>query len=152
MTAPAFTLGLSGVLYRNTGSYASPTWVAIGDVDDLDMTFETDEADATTRGGGGDELVMPAISKKTVEFGMKYDKNDAQWQALQTAYFARSTIEFLVADATVAQSPTPVAAGLRATFCITKFGRSEKLKEVMSTAVTLRPTPSANNPAWVTGM
>jgi hypothetical protein len=33
---------------------------------------------------------------------------------------------------------------------VTKFGRKEELKGVMTTPVTLRPGPSANNPTWFT--
>lgn len=143
----SYVLGLSGVLHRNTGTYGSPVWVAIGAIGDLDMPIEAEEADATTRNSGGFEQVLASIKKASIEFDMKYDTTDTNWSALLTAFMAGTPIEFLALDGPVA---TTGSQGLRVTCVVTKHGRSEKLKDVMATSVTLRPTMAAHAPAWFT--
>jgi len=49
----ALRLGLDARLYRNTGSYASPTWNFVQNVKDLTLNLEVGEADVSTRGTGG---------------------------------------------------------------------------------------------------
>jgi hypothetical protein len=142
-----YTLGLNGNAYYNSGSYASPVWVLIPSVGDLDNAFEWDEADASSRAGEGEEWSMPALSKKTVDFDLKYDPTDTAWTYLQTASVARSAVEFLILDGLEATTGTQ---GPRVTCSIFKFGRTEKLKEVMGTPISLKPCPAAHPFAWFT--
>ena len=46
-------LGMEAKLYRNTGTYAAPTWVELTNVKDLTLNLEAGEADVTTRGNAG---------------------------------------------------------------------------------------------------
>ena len=46
-------LGMEAKLYRNTGTYALPTWVELTNVKDLTLNLEAGEADVTTRGNAG---------------------------------------------------------------------------------------------------
>ena len=48
-------LGLDAKLYRNTGTFAAPTWDIIGNVKDLTLNLETGEADVSTRANKGAE-------------------------------------------------------------------------------------------------
>ena len=43
-------IGLEAKLYRNTGTYESPSWSEMTNVRDLTLNVEKGEADVTTRG------------------------------------------------------------------------------------------------------
>lgn len=140
-------LGLQGKLYRNTGTYASPTWVEITNVRNLTLSVEKGEADLSVRGGNGWETIVATLKKGSIEFDMVYDTEDTNFTALQTAFFSDAQIEFAVMDGPIA---TTGSQGLRASCEILKFGRNEPLTEGMTTPVMIKPGYSANAPAWYT--
>jgi hypothetical protein len=144
----AYKIGFEGILYRNTGSYGSPTWDAIPNVKDVELTMEREEADTSNRAGGGWETILPGLKKATIEGEMNYDPADTDWVAMQAACYAGTLIEYGMADAAIASAGTQY---FRAHCYITKFGRRESLREAMTTPFTLRPGfTSSANPAWVT--
>ena len=49
----AVKLGLDAKLFRNTGTFATPTWNEITNVRDVTLNLEAGEADVTTRGNNG---------------------------------------------------------------------------------------------------
>ncbi|GAB4138374.1 MAG: hypothetical protein Tsb009_06550 [Planctomycetaceae bacterium] len=55
-------LGMEAKLYRNTGTYALPTWVEMINVKDLTLNLEAGEADVTTRGNAGWRATIAARS------------------------------------------------------------------------------------------
>jgi hypothetical protein len=140
-------LGLDGRLYRNTGTYASPTWNEVKNVRDLSISLEAGEASVTTRGNNGWEAVLGTLKKASVEFQMVWDSGDADVQAFRDAFLDRDTIECAVMDGDIAESGTE---GLRATFVVLKFARSEALEEGMLIDVSIKPAYSANAPEWMT--
>ncbi len=150
----SITLSLKGNSYYNTGTYSSPVWVLIDQVGDVDIPIEFDEADATNRASGGWEQVLFSLAKSTVDLDVKYNPSNTAWQFLQTTAFARNAVEYAFMDGPIANTGQQ---GLRGVFGIGKWGVTQKLKEVMATPVTLRPTiPTlagatfTANPAWFT--
>ncbi len=140
-------LGMNAVLYRNTGTYGSPVWSVMGDVKDVTLDLETDEADVTVRGNNGWKATQPTLRSATIEFEMVWDPSNAGFTAIQTAFLAGSSIEFLALDQPVA---TTGAQGLRATMAVSKFSREEPLADAIKVKVTLKVTYSANAPSWWT--
>ena len=55
-------LGMEAKLYRNTGTYATPTWVEMLNVKDLTLNLEASEADVTTRGNAGWRATIAALT------------------------------------------------------------------------------------------
>lgn len=140
-------LGMEAKLYRNTGSYAAPTWVEMTNVKDLTLNLEASEADVTTRGNAGWRATIAALKDGSIEFEMVWDPTDAGFTAIQDAYFNNTTVEFGVMDGDIVSSGTQ---GLRATMSITKLTRSEPLEQAITVSVTAKPTYSANAPEWMT--
>lgn len=138
-------LGLDAKLYHNTGTYGTPTWDEIGNVKDLVMSIEKGTADVTTRTNSGWRAKIGTLKEATIEFQMVYDTDDADFEVLQTAFFANTLIEFAVMDGAIA---TTGQEGLRATMDITSFGRDEQLEQALMVPVKLEPSYSANAPAW----
>ncbi|NLE37428.1 MAG: hypothetical protein GX621_05320 [Pirellulaceae bacterium] len=140
-------LGLDAKLYRNSGTYETPSWVEMTNVKDLTLNLESGEADVTTRGNNGWRATVATLKDGSIEFEMIWDTEDAGFTAIKSAWFGNTSIEFAVMDGgiTVAGSQ-----GLRATFSITKFSRSEPLEEALSVSVTAKPTYAENAPEWMT--
>jgi hypothetical protein len=145
MTVP---IGFQCKLYRNTGTYASPTWTEITNVKDLEVPFAFSEADVSTRSGGGWREKMAGLLDAPVTFGMVYDPADTVYTALRTAAFARTTVEFAIADGAIATVGTHY---LRARCQILGFTFNQPLEEGAMTDVSLFPTRNSDGaPAFVT--
>lgn len=139
--------GIDGKLYRNSGSYGTPTWVEVTNCKDLSTDIDFAEFDVTTRGNAGWEAVVAALIKSGVEFEMVDDTADASYTAINTAALARTSIEFAVMNAGILVAGSQ---GLRATMAILKWARSEKNTEAQMRSVMIKPTYSANAPSWMT--
>ena len=140
-------LGMEAKLYRNTGTYAAPTWVEMTNVKDVTLNLEAGEADVTTRGNAGWRATIAALKDGSIEFEMVWDTADADFTAIQQAFFGNTDLEFAVMDGDVASSGSQ---GLRATMAITNFSRSEALEEAIGVSVTAKPTYADNPPEWMT--
>lgn len=140
-------LGLDGRLYRNTGTFASPTWDEVKNVRDLSLNLEAGEASMTTRANAGWEAVLASLKKASIEFQMVWDSADTDVTAFRDAFLNRSTIECAVMDGDIAVAGNQ---GLRATMAVLKFARSEALEEGMLIDITIKPAYAANAPSWHT--
>lgn len=139
-------LGMNAKLYRNTGSYASPTWVEITNVRDLTLNLTKAEADLTTRANEGWRAMAGTLKEGSVEFEMIWDPTDDGFEAIKDAWFGDTTIELAVMDKAIDESG---AQGLRATMSVISFSRSEPLEEGMTVSVTVKPTYAENAPEWL---
>lgn len=144
----AHVLSQNAKFYRNTGTYATPTWDLIGNVKDLTLSLEKDETDVTTRASGGWKEFVDGMKDATIEFGMLWDTGDADFTAIKDAFTGNTSIEVLVLDGLVA---TAGSQGLRVTCMVKSFTRNENLGEALMVDVSLRPVKNSNAaPAWYT--
>lgn len=143
MAAPtAPILGFQGKLYRNSGSYASPTWANIQNVGDVKCTLEADEAEVNLRAGNGYKLAVRGLVKASWEWTSIYDPADTDQSALLSAFDAGTGVEFLILDQAVA---TAGSYGFRAWCMITKFARQEELSKAMMVDISITPTYRTTN-------
>ena len=155
----AVRLGMKGFLYRNTGDYDSPSWVAVNNVRDLTLSLEKGEADVTTRSNDGWRATLGTLKDASIEFQMVWDTADAAFAAIQEAWFQDATIEFAILDGplpgadngNLPETPqnAPQPQGLRATCSVMTFSRSENLEEAMMTDVAIKPTYAEHPPEWM---
>ena len=94
---------------------------------------------------GGFALADIALRDASIEFEMPLDPDDTGYQAIETAFFARSVIGLAVMSGGVT---TAKSRGLVADCKITKFDREESLEDAMQIKVTAKPTHSATPPQW----
>lgn len=147
-------MGFDCKLYRNTGSYGSPTWDLMPNVMDANVTMEMDEADASIRGAsGGAKLTVAALMGVTIEWSMVWDTADADLLALRTAAFARTAVEFLALDQTTTGGVSPFGQGPRAICQLFGFSRPEPINGIATFPVVAKPTYDATNGGvtWFTG-
>jgi hypothetical protein len=142
----AVKLGLDAKLYRNTGSFASPTWNEVINVKDLTLNLEAGEADVTTRGNNGWRATVATLKDGSIEFEMVWDTEDMDFAAIRDTFLNRAAMEFAVMDGGIAVAGSQ---GLRATCMVTNFSRNESLEEAITVSVTVKPTYSVNAPIWM---
>lgn len=141
-------LGINCKLYRNTGTYGSPTWNEIDGVQDVSINMDSETGEATTRATGGWKQYASTVRDAGIEFEMPYDTADADMVALRDAFLTSgTTIELAAADGAIATTGTQY---LRGTWCVTGFSLSEPLSDIRKVSISLKPGISANNMAWVT--
>lgn len=140
-------LGMDAKLYRNLGSYETPTWAEVKNVKDVTLNLEAGEADVTTRGNAGWRANIATLKDASLEFEMVWDTDDDDFSAIRQAFLSSGAVEFAVMDGDI---ETEGSQGLRATMAITGFSRSEPLEEAISVSVTAKPTYADNPPEWMT--
>lgn len=141
----AHVLGLAAKLYRNTGTYASPTWTEITNVKDVTVTMEKGEADVTTRAADGWVQTAATLKNMTIEFQMVWNPGDAGFEAIKDAFMDNTAVELLALDGA---SDDVGAQGPRASCDVFSFTRGEPLAEALTVDVTCKPTLSDNAPEW----
>lgn len=148
MALDTYPLGLSAKLYRNTGTYGSPTWNEIDQVKDVTLTMTNNEADVTTRAGGGFVLTLPTTTAIEVSFQMLSKTGDQDLDAIRTAFFAKTDLEFAVMSGPVTDTDS---RGVRFTGRVYSFTRNEAIGDAQLFDVTIKPAPATNAPAWFSG-
>ena len=134
----AIVLGLDAKLLRGTAGTAGATEVK--NIKDLTLNLEAGNADVTTRAANGWKLSVTTLKEASLEFGLLYDTEDADFTAFQDAYFANTPLALFVTDGD--------GHGLDADWVITGFSIEQPLEEAMSVSVTAKPTISARAPSW----
>lgn len=134
-------LGLDAVLYRGPAGTQGSTEVS--NVKDLTLNLESGEADVTNRATKGWKASIATLKEASLEFGMLYDTEDADFIAFQDAYFSNTPLALFVSDGN--------GTGLDADFSITGFTVNQNLEEAMTVSVKSKPTASTRAPQWVTG-
>ena len=142
----AIKLGMEAKLYRNTGSYATPTWVEMINVKDVTLNLEAGEADVTTRGNNGWRATVATLKDGSIEFEMVWDTADDDFAVIRDTFLNRGAVELAVMDGDIL---TPGSQGLRALCMVTNFSRTEALEEAITVSVTVKPTFSLTPPTWV---
>lgn len=147
-------LGLACKLYyQTTGTRAAwpvagppPNLALIGNVRDLTLNLSTGEADVTTRGNNGWKAMAATLTDGSAEFEMVWNPGDTAFDAIQAAFFAKTSLAFAILDGL---SNVDGSTGLWADFIITNFSREEALEEAVKAKVTIKPAFSDVAPEWV---
>ena len=134
----AIVLGLNAKLLR--GAAGSTAATEVKNVKDLTLNLESGEADVTTRATGGWRASAATLKEASLEFGILYDTEDADFQAFQEAYFGNTPLSLFITDGS--------GGGLDADWSITGFTVEQPLEEAVSVSVTAKPTASTRAPEW----
>lgn len=137
-------IGQEFYMYFNAGSYASPTWTLVENCRDLDWPAEAAGVDMSTRLSAYEKQQAGMLSCP-INWQMLHDQSDTDFTTIQTAFLARTTKEFAIADGPIATTGT--AYFRTALAAITKFSRSEPLKDAVTVDVSIFPAPDTNAPA-----
>lgn len=149
-TAPDDVLiGIDATLYRNSGTYGSPTWVEICIIGDLTLNLEKSEATISMRCSGW-ELVRAVLKKASVDFKMMYNPGNAGYQAIRDAFLNNTRIECYVCNGDITTASVTTVEGLRATYEVMKFNLGQPLEGAQTYDVTMKPSYNSHLPEWFT--
>ena len=135
-------LGMDGRCYRNTGSYASPTWSELSHIRNLSISVEVNEVDASDRASVF-ALVEKGLVQFTVEFQYRYTASDTEWTNLITESIAVGGTgqEFAIMDGDITDSGE---VGWRMDAHVMASNQGQELETAMALDVTLKPCANAN--------
>lgn len=141
----AVVLGLNCKLFRGTAGTQANTEMT--NVKDVSCSLETGEADITTRAAEGWRVSAATLKEATIEWGMLYDTDDGDLDAISDAFFTNTPIALFVTDGH--------GSGLDCDAMITQFNVEQNLEEGVNVSVTAKPTniggENGRAPAWVEG-
>jgi len=150
MAGEAF-VGGEAKFYYNTGTYGSPTWTLIDNVQDLDVADARASVPVPIRGNW--PLILDLIGGRSIvlTWGMvqKQETTDAALTALIANYEAGTPTEFAIADQAIAT----VGCKYQRMICIiTKNDQSQPIEGVCTHSFEAKPhfNNGGNNPSRVT--
>lgn len=133
-------IGLNCKLYRNTGTYGTPTWVEIVNARDVTVPLSKGEAD-TSRRGSSWKTRKGTLKDASIDFQLIQDDGDASFTALLDSFLNGTPIDLLVLDGAIAD---PAAQGLRATCEVFNFQEGQPLENAVTFDVSAKPCPAKN--------
>ena len=139
--------GIDCKVYRNTGTYASPTWALVNPTIEVTVNLENSTFDASNRDSNY-RLQLPALTDISVDFRFHKDKDDADFLALETAAQTRANLDLLILDGlqTVAASD-----GWRILGFFSSWTEAQPLEDAITVDATYVPAAVANAVAVATG-
>lgn len=131
------SIGLSAKSYRNTGTFGTPVWVAVDNVQDLTLGDNMEDADTSVRGGGGFATSEPTLRNLDLTFTMiNKPGTNAEFEAVLDAYTARTPLDLAVMDGVIT---TPGQRGVRARWKVHQFPREQAIRGAQTIEVMLKP-------------
>lgn len=140
-------LGLNAKLYRNTATWATPTWDEVTGIRDVGINVSKALADVSARGGGGFRQQVATLKEGEITFQQVWSSADADFIAFEQAWELNTTIDCWALDG---DSTTSGNAGLRAEFEVSGFDIGQELENAILVDVTLVIGSTANTPEWKT--
>ncbi len=131
--ATGLRFGAGAVLYYNSASYGTPTWVPITNVGDLELDIDFEEAEAATRASG--MATEPTLQHFEIGFEMLEDMSDTVFVALKGFFLAKTSEDYFVCSGAYNASGENYA---RSDCKIVSFKKTEPLKGVNKYAVKIK--------------
>jgi len=133
--------GRSCKLYRNTGTWASPTWSEIDTIRDNTLNMGGTEVDASRRASAF-KLFLKGLKEISVEGQIIHDMDDTNCEALYDAYHNDTNVEILVLDGAVT---TAGSEGVRFEAKVMQYNRSEPLDDLNAADIVMKPAGDYTN-------
>jgi hypothetical protein len=131
---------IKAVVYRNSGTYASPTWVAIDFVRDANIGKPWDFGDASIRATRV-KLYHPTQMDIAPSVTVRCDDANAGYLALEAPSNSGAAIELLILDGPIA---TEGSRGVRAFFHVSDTGQDQAIGNVLYKTFELKPAFSTD--------
>lgn len=139
-------ISINAKMYRNTGTYGSPTWAEVTNVGDVTLSDSYEEANVTRRAGGGFTETEPTLRNLELSFQIFNIPADADFLAFTAAHTGRTAIDMQILDG---DRTTAGTRGVRGWFKITSFTRNQSLSDAQTIDVVMKVAQSANAPTDV---
>lgn len=139
--------GLDCEVFRNSGSYVSPTWAAVDAVRSASYEITSSEANTNRRGGGGWQTSKQLLKDATLNVTFVKDLDDADFDALLQAFEAGTPVELVAYDGGNASG----SHGLDAVWEVQSWNETQDIDDIVLVEVTYKPTDDADipYPVWL---
>jgi hypothetical protein len=148
MAATSFVkLGIKAKIYRNTGTYGSPTWTHLALVRDCTVNAPWDIVDASTRSHRV-KLNAKTMMGLTIGISMRKDDLDAGAVAILAAAMEDTVIDMLILDGPIT---TEGSTGYRSHFIVNPTGEDQGPGAALYPTYDLLPAYSSEgDPKYIT--
>lgn len=134
-------VGVRAKAYRNTGTYGSPTWVAMGLVKDATPNMPWDMLEAGARETNA-KLYAKGRADLSVQFTMRADDADAAYNAVADAAASQTaTLDLMFLNAAVTKEG---ARGFRAEWLINLTSEPQEIDGSIYDQFEAKPTWTSN--------
>lgn len=133
--------GYKRTIYRNTGTFASPTWNLVDHVKDVAFVYAKDSLDATTRASSKLKEYEPGRGEFSITGMMMVDESDEDFTAFETADLADSLLDIMILDGTNA---TNGSRGYRMEMKLSSFTEETADDGILFRSFELKPCISSN--------
>lgn len=140
------SLGILSKVYRNTGSYGSPTWTEVTLVSDVTVTPSWDKGDGSVRAS---RVKQSAKTQMGLEMSVKIrvDLTDAGYLAFLSGLHSDTLLDLMILDG---PSTTNGVQGYRADFGVFSGSEDQSMGAVLYRDFSIEPGVSSNPAKSVT--
>jgi len=143
--AGGLKVGINETLFYNSGTYGSPTWVAVTGAQDVMLSLGKTMAEVKARLASWIQK-LPALKTLELEFGLLGDTSLAPYDIFRNAWLNDTLMDVAVCDsATIA---TAGAESMRMQVYVSAFPIDQKLEDAQQIKVKCELGYSANLPAF----
>ncbi len=133
--------GIAAVLYKNSGSYGTPTWGAQNNIRSVTPGFPWDFADSPSRATPIKIYVKTQVDL-AIQVMMRADPADANYTAWVDAHWNRTLVlDLLILNAKLA---TEGARGLRGEFLVSMTNEAQEIDGTIFSTFDIKPTITNN--------
>jgi hypothetical protein len=140
-------LGAESKLYRNTGTFGSPTWTPVTNASDSKVGEEADDITITRKGAGRNKEHIGGGDDFPLDFTMRTVKKTVAEAAEILVFLAakknRTPLDLLSLDGDISD---PASVGWRGAWKVQSMMRDEKDHTDTNYAVKCQPAPDLENP------
>lgn len=139
--ATAYKSGIGCGLYRNTGTYGTPTWTIQSLVQSVTLNCPWDFSDANSRASAV-KLYGKSLVDIAVQVTFRADDADAGWQAFIDAHWSRTTVlDLLILNGLISVEGV---MGVRGEFLCSLASEPQDIGGSIISTFDLKPTFSSN--------
>ena len=139
--------GLDCYVYRNTATYASPTWSIVNPVIEVTIDSSVGTIDASNRNSTY-RLMLAGLLEWSATIRFNKDKDDTDFVALETAANGRSNVDLLILDGVRTSTSS---TGFRVQGFFSSWNESQPLEGAIEIDATIVPAAISNPIATFTG-
>jgi hypothetical protein len=139
--------GLDCFVYRNTATYASPTWSIVNPVIEVTIDSSVGTIDASNRNSTY-RLMLAGLLEWSATIKFNKDKDDTDFVALETAANGRTNVDLLILDGV---RTSTASTGFRVQGFFSSWNESQPLEGAIEIDATIVPAAVSNPIATFTG-
>lgn len=133
--------GYLAKMYRDTGTFGSPTWNEVDVVKDIAYTYVKESLEASTRASGKVKEYEPGRGDFTITGKIRSDEDSADFVAFETAFLADSLLDIMILDG---GSTVNGSRGYRMEFKLHKLDEDQAEDGILYREFELKPCISSN--------